>query len=151
MKKTLFFLAALLGFVWAQYALPNGELLKDVPYEAARFPVRELSDEEAQTLSYAGTGEAVTDVWLPTLQDIEVLETTLLETLQGMSSYQAPEVLARINEYRRQYIGVVINGEKLIIANFDSCSTFEEEQLEAQFLVVLPTDGGRVFSSLSLI
>jgi hypothetical protein len=126
----------------------SGELLKNVPYAAARFPVRDLNEDELKMLSYAGTGEAITEVWLPELETIEALETTLVETLQTMSRYEAPEILAAINLYRRQYIGVVINGEKLMIANLDRCSEFAEGQLEAHFIPVLPMDGGSCFLEL---
>jgi hypothetical protein len=152
LKKALLLWIVLVGFALAQECkecnVASGELLKKMPYQAARFPVRDLSEEELKMVSYAGTGETITEVWLPEIEDIEALETALTETLQTMNRYEAPEVLAVINEYQRQYIGVVINGEKLIIANFDRCSTFEQGQLESQFVSVLPMDGGTCFLEL---
>ncbi len=123
-----------------------GERLENVPYEVARFPVRELSSDEMKSIGYlAGTNEHLSEVWLPSIEEIGMLEARFVTTLQAMSRWETPEVLASLNEYRRQYIGVVINDQRLIVASYDRCSAFEKGQLEAYFIPFLPNDGGSCF------
>jgi hypothetical protein len=128
--------------------MPRGELLKDVPFQAARFPVTDYSKEDLKNVSYGGTGETVSAVWLPTEADLEALENALQTRLATPDDDRYAEVLEFYNDYRRQYIGVVINNQKLIMANFDRCSSFAEGQLEANFISVLPMDGGTCFLEL---
>ena len=47
-----------------------------------------------------------------------------------MSRAEAPDILNLRNDYKRQYLGIVVDGKRLIVANFDRCSIFAEEQLE---------------------
>jgi hypothetical protein len=127
---------------------PRGELLKDVPFQAARFPLADYSEEDLKSISYGGTGEEISALWLPTEADLEALENALQTQLAAPDDERYPEVLEFYNDYRRQYIGVVINNQKLIMANFDRCSSFETGQLEADFISVLPLDGGTCFLEL---
>jgi hypothetical protein len=58
------------------------------------------------------------------------------------------DVLEHYNTYKRQYIGAVIKGKNVIIATFDRCSEFAEEQLEVTFIATLPSDGGTCFTEV---
>jgi hypothetical protein len=138
-------------FVWWGCEESKGALLGNVPFIAARFPVGNYvyTPEDLKTISYAGTGEEVSDVWLPNLEDITALETAFKATLTSkatMKDYDPyKEALESYNTYQRQYMGVVINDNKFILANFDRCSEFEKGQLEAYFISLLPSDGESCF------
>jgi hypothetical protein len=123
-----------------------GERLGNVPYEAARFPIRNLSQEEMKTIAYlVEDGKVLSEVGLPSLEEIKSLEVTLTETLQAMSRAEAPVILDLLNDYKRQYLGIVVDETWLIVANFDRCSIFAQGQLEASFIPFLPEDGGTCF------
>lgn len=129
-----------------------GELLKGLPYEAARFPVTHYSEEDLKHVSYSGTGEEVTALWLPSETELASFEEALKNELTAKVT-DAPynpyrDVLEHYNAYKRQYIGAVLNGEKVIIATLDRCSDFAAGQLEARFISVLPFDGGTCFLEL---
>jgi hypothetical protein len=132
-------------------AAQQGELLKNVPYEAARFPVGGYSEEDLQNAFYA-LGEPVTALWLPSDEEIRALELGLRNELESKATSQTydayQEVLGFFNAYQRQYLGVVVNGKKQIVAMFDRCSTFEAGQLENAFIPALPLDGGSCFLEL---
>ena len=52
-----------------------GEKLENMPYEAVRFPIRKLSEEEMKAIGYLVESDKVlSEVWLPSLQEIEMLE-----------------------------------------------------------------------------
>ncbi len=123
-----------------------GERLGNVLYEAARFPIRKLSEEEMDALGYwVESDNVLSDVWLPSLEEIEMLESTFIKTLQAMSRAEAPTILGLQNDYKRQYLGIVVDGKRLVVTNFDRCSIFAEAQLEAYFIPFLPEDGGSCF------
>jgi hypothetical protein len=64
------------------------------------------------------------DYWTPTLQDVERIEPRMrafLQSARGLPSTSYPEeidkVLAHFSEFRRQYVGIVVNGAKRILVN----------------------------------
>ncbi len=132
--------------------LASGELLKNVPYEAARFPAGDYSEDDLQNISYVGTGEEVTTLWLPSEEELATLEKKLQTELavKATPTVYDPytEALEHYHDYKRQYVGAVIGSEKVIIATLDRCSEFEEGQLEAFFIPFLPSDGGSCFLEL---
>ncbi len=130
----------------------KGELLTGLPYQAARFPVADYSAEDLKHVSYAGTGEEVTALWLPSEAELAHFEEALLNVLTAKTTGKDydpyREVLEHYNDYKRQYIGAVLNSENVIIATFDRCSEFEKGQLETHFISTLPMDGGSCFLEL---
>lgn len=95
-----------------------------------------------------GTGlvPASTDLeyWTPTEADIRALEDDLPSFLQSNSDQffvtQSPP-WERLSEYQRQYIGLMINGEQVIYANY-FCRSFNENW-NKEFVFVL--DGGACY------
>lgn len=130
----------------------TGELLRGVPYQATRFPVTTYSKEDLENVFYAGTGEEVTALWLPSDAELASLEEAIKKELRAKVTGQDydpyRETLESLNDYKRQYVGAVIKGEKMIIATFDRCSVFAEGELESQFISRLPMDGGSCFLEL---
>jgi hypothetical protein len=144
MKPALFSLLLCLSIIQAQ----EGQFVPTELFTGVIFLGEDYnSPEELKNLGY-GLGEEVTGAWTPTIEDVMNLETALVTTLQTMSRWEAPEILASLNQYRRQYLGVVVKNQQLIMANFDRCSKFEEGQLEASFIPFLPEDGGSCFIEL---
>ncbi len=136
----LFFLLAS-SMVHAQ----SGQLVQTDRFTGVIFSGENYnSPEMLKNLGYA-VGEDVIGVWTPTNDDVLALETALVTALQAMSRWEAPEILASLRQYLRQYLGVVVKGQRLILANFDRCSQLEDGQLEASFIPFLPEDGGSCF------
>jgi hypothetical protein len=61
----------------------------------------------------------INGVWIPSVEDIEGLESKLVklneeefDSLNGISSLALP-----VNQYYRQYMGIILNGEKVIYIN----------------------------------
>jgi hypothetical protein len=139
----LFFLLVSSG-VYSQ----QGQLVPTDRFTGVIFSAEDYNSPEMwQTLGYA-VGEDVLGVWTPTKEEVMRLETALITMLQTMSREEAPVILASLHSYRRQYLGVVVKNQRLLVANFDRCSEFEEGQLEASFIPFLPFDGGSCFIEL---
>lgn len=84
------------------------------------------------------------DYWTPSEKDIRMLENNLPAFLQKNSDqFYTPDapVLERLNEYNRQYIGIVLSEEKVIYANY-FCASFDVDW-KKNFVFLL--DGGACY------
>lgn len=82
------------------------------------------------------------EYWSPTEADIRTLELGLPAYLQeNESAFYMTETLVweRLNEYNRQYVGIVLDGRRVIYANY-LCKRGDDEGWKEQFAFV--EDGG---------
>lgn len=105
-----------------------------------------FSAEKAQAdqmLDWLFTTDA--EYWSPTEADIHALESGLPAYLQeNKSAFYMTETLIweRLDEYNRQYVGVVLDGRKVIYANY-LCQRGEGSGWKEQFAFV--ADGGACY------
>jgi len=83
--------------------------------------------------------KGITAVWEPTDADADSLEALLLGYLNG--SMTAPPR----RSYGRQYIGIVVNGKRLIYGNFYPPSSNQWAKKIESTRPVATCDGGRLF------
>ena len=96
-----------------------------------------------QTLSWLFSGEP--EYWSPTIADVRTLEKGLPAYLQdNQSAFYMTQTLVweRLNEYNRQYVGVVLDGKKVIYGNY-LCKDAEITGWKEQLIYV--ADGGACF------
>lgn len=85
------------------------------------------------------------EYWSPTAADIRALESALPAYLQeNRSAFYMTETLIwkRLDEYNRQYIGVVLGGKKIIYASF-LCQGGANTEWKEHFILV--ADGGACY------
>ena len=81
--------------------------------------------------------------WTPSENDVKLVEKQLPSFLK-QSAVQSPEARAieqHLSSYKRQYAGIVVNGQKEIFANF-FCNTFNTDWTKEPVVV---EDGGHCF------
>jgi hypothetical protein len=105
-----------------------------------------FSAEQARELSLGDwlvTNGQSLEYWTPSESDVEALENELVTYLQNnpASFYGETPVWERLNEYNRQYIGMILDGKKIIYANF-FCDSIETDWRK-DFVFVM--DGGDCF------
>ena len=88
--------------------------------------------------------EGMFEYWSPAESDVNAIENGLASYLQENSdgsSSEGEHVWERLDEYNRQYIGVIIDGQNIVFANFfcDSAGL----DWRNKFVIVL--DGGDCF------
>jgi hypothetical protein len=82
------------------------------------------------------------DTWTPTEADVMQLEEDLLPFLrQAEHPWLRPDppIWERVIDYKRQYLGLIVAGERVVYANF-FCSAHEEVDWQRELVFVL--DGG---------
>lgn len=84
--------------------------------------------------------------WTPAEEDILGLEGNLESFLRENSELfnRQPPVWEQINNYKRQYVGVIINGKQVIYGNFFCTDTGADRKNEWIFVL----DGGDCFFQL---
>jgi len=85
--------------------------LSGVGYEGVVVPAA-----EGTRFFHALTGESV-EAWTPAQSDVEALEAALPGFLQSTPHHGRPDLATRVATYRRQYVGVVQGGRRLIYVN----------------------------------
>jgi len=89
-------------------------------------------------------GDKAVDYWTPSEKDVILLENSLPAFLQKNSDrFYTPDapVWERLDEYNRQYIGMILNDSKVIYANY-FCNNFNTDWRK-DFVFVL--DGGACY------
>jgi hypothetical protein len=141
MKPVLCSFLLLLSLIQAQ----EGQLVPTELFTGAIFSGEDYnSPEELKNLSYI-IGKEVIGTWTPKNEDVLTLESTFITTLQTMSRQEAPVILERLSDYKRQYIGVKLLDQHLIFATFDSCTDMSHEELTQRLMPLLYEDGGICF------
>jgi hypothetical protein len=65
-------------------------------------------------------GDEYDDFWVPSTEDVQTLEAALPEylRLQVDRFHHRPTSAKQLDQYRRQYIGLLKGGKRIILANF---------------------------------
>jgi hypothetical protein len=140
--NVLFFFGLLNGMVHAQ----SGRLVPTDGFIGVIFSGEDYA-EMVETLGYA-VGENVVGVWTPTNEDVLMLETAFTGYLNDTKDARASEILSKLHEYKRQYLGVDLKNQHLLFATFDGCTDLSSEKLVEEFIPFLPLDGGTCFIEL---
>jgi len=82
--------------------------------------------------------------WTPSESDVVAAEKSLIPFLEKSKNPKAPEILKRIETYKRQYRGIVLHGHKQIFIRF-FCETPSENWMSEEVVVI---DGGSCFFNL---
>jgi hypothetical protein len=93
---------------------PDSELIVTAEFEGAIFSQKRASEIEPPTYRI----DEVRGYWTPGQADALDLEERLESYLEQMVSQTGPEVLLRLPEYKRQYVGVRAGDRRVIFANF---------------------------------
>jgi hypothetical protein len=95
-----------------------------------------------QMLDWLFPADAVPEYWSPTEADIHTLESGLPAYLQENKSAfymtDAP-IWEQLGEYNRQYVGIILEGRKVIYASY-LCQNGTDTKWKEQFIFV--ADGG---------
>jgi hypothetical protein len=105
-----------------------------------RSPNGVIFSAEQAEVQFPSIGMQVEGTWTPTDADVARLETVLpefLRTTENPMWEPEPPIWERAPDYKRQYMGLIENGEQVIYANF-FCSDHENWQEEIVFVL----DGG---------
>ena len=104
------------------------------------FPESQAKDQGIATW-FLNSGQTA-EYWTPSEKDVLALEDGLISYLQNNSDrfYETP-VWEKLDDYNRQYIGIILEGKRIIYANFFCNSTGRDWRKE--FILVL--DGGECF------
>jgi hypothetical protein len=99
--------------------------------------------EQMELDSWLSLGADFEGYWTPTADDILNPEERLADYLRQNPEafYRQPPVWERLDEYQRQYIGLMFKGDRIIYGNFFCDDTGMDWQQE--FVIVL--DGGDCF------
>ena len=89
-----------------------------------------------------GFFETIDDYWTPSRDDVLAFEERLGPYLQQAAPPQTdPSPLSDLNKYRRQYIGILVDGQRVIFANFFCNGHHTDWQHELVFVL----DGGSCY------
>ena len=143
---TMFLSVLFIGTACAQQEPPL--VLTNQPFTGVVFQPERGTPELLEYLGY-GVGQNVDDVWTASEEDALDLEAALKARLEAMKDdYYGKEVLEHYDDFNRQYIGVVVEGKRYIFATYDRCTELSLEDLTANFIALLPADGGSCFMEL---
>jgi hypothetical protein len=86
-------------------------------------------------------GETIDDYWTPSRDDVLAFEQRLGPYLQQAVPQTYPDLLRDLSAYRRQYIGILVHGQRVIFANF-FCNAYHTDW---QHKIVFVLDGGSCY------
>ncbi len=84
-----------------------------------------------------------TGFWTPSESDVSTAEERLVPFLKNSNNSRIPEIVKRLDKYKRQYRGVVLRGRKQIAIHF-FCDSYEEDWKVEEVVA----DGGSCFFNL---
>jgi hypothetical protein len=130
---------------------PENVLIETSEYTGVIF-----SKEEASQWSFL-FDEATTELWRPSVSDVSRTEECIRRFLvsapsdPNLAAYEKEDaafVLENLAEYRRQYVGLIVEGEKRIWCNaFSPDESFPDWELDPVYVL----DGGRDFWEIEYI
>ena len=105
------------------------------------FPAEQASEQSIG--SWLVSNDQTLEYWTPSENDILTLENGLISYLQSNPDrfYEATPVWERLDEYNRQYVGIILDGKKIVYANY-FCNRVEIDWRK-DFVFVM--DGGDCF------
>jgi hypothetical protein len=126
----------------AQTSDPSGAqtaLVKGPGFEGVIFPANSKTTRVSVDLYPKGAS-----FWTPAESDILSAEKALTPFLKQSHNPEAPEILKKLDTYKRQYRGVVLNGHKQIFIRF-FCEISPDSWMTEETIVM---DGGSCFFNL---
>ena len=92
-----------------------------------------------------GFGERAEGYWTPAAADIIGMEAGLADYLRTAAASRSPDLWQKQASYKRQYAGLVRDGQRLVYASF-FCDTVDERWREQ---IVMVLDGGDCYFQLT--
>jgi hypothetical protein len=104
-----------------------------------------LAKEQGSATWFLNSGQTA-EYWTPSETDVPAVEKGLVSFLQNNSErfYAGTPVWEKLDDYNRQYSGIILDGKRTVYANFFCDSTGRDWRKE--FIFVL--DGGACFFQL---
>jgi hypothetical protein len=113
----------------------TGSVVKGPGFVGVIFPA---SSELAPILD-----PPATSYWTPSESDVSAAEERLVPFLKNSNDPRIPEIVKNLATYKRQYRGVMSNGQKQIVIHF-FCDAYQEDWK----VEVAVADGGSCFFSI---
>jgi len=82
--------------------------------------------------------------WTPSQSDVFAAEERLIPFLKNSNNPRVPEIVKRLETYKRQYRGIILGGHKQIVIRF-FCETLSDDWISEEMIV---DDGGSCFFDL---
>ena len=89
-------------------------------------------------------GRSISGYWTPAQDQVQALEEKLDSYLQQAAPQTYPGPLRPLGEYNRQYMGLLVNGQRVIFTNF-FCNPHDHDW-QHEFVLVM--DGGSCYFEL---
>jgi hypothetical protein len=115
------------------------EVIKTEEFEGVIIP-----REKAGDFMKAFSGLAEKEAWTPGRDSVIKLEERIESYLKKAAAQRSPNLWSKLKKYKRQYVGVMRNGRKVIFANF-FCDAFDADWKTNPVAV---DDGGDCFFNL---
>lgn len=140
------FAAGLIVFVWVAsgIAVVPPQTKTDEPFEVVKTDEFEgviVPREKAGEFMKGFSGIEEKDTWTPDKSEILKLEEGLESYLKKAAARRSPNLWSKLAKYKRQYVGLMRKGRKVIFANF-FCDAFD---LDWKTRPVSVEDGGDCF------
>jgi hypothetical protein len=131
----------------------------DEPFEVVKTDEFEgviVPRERAADFMKAFSGMVEKETWTPGKNEIIKLEAKIKSYLKKAAAKSSPNLWSKLATYKRQYMGIVRNGRKVIFSNF-FCQSFDIDWKTTPvavddggdcFFTVLYDPGSAVFSDL---
>jgi hypothetical protein len=139
-------LLALLAGVYVNARLPSPanvgedfEVVKTGDFEGVIVP-----REKAKDFMKAFSGIEEKESWTPGKDDVLKLEEKIESYLKKAAAKMSPNLWTKLADYKRQYIGIMRNGRRVIFANF-FCDAFQADWKSS---LVAVEDGGDCFFNI---
>lgn len=115
-----------------------GRIIQTDTFEGVIF-----SQEEAEQMGLGPMlGSSISGYWTPDWDQVQALEDRLGPYLQHAAPQTYPGPLRPLNEYSRQYMGLLVNGQRVIFANF-FCNPLDHDNWQRDYVLVM--DGGSCY------
>lgn len=112
------------------------EVVKTDEFEGVIIP-----REKAVDFMKAFSGLTEKETWTPDKSDVIKLEANVESFLKKAAAKRSPNLWSKLATYKRQYVGIVRNGRKVIFSNF-FCESFD---IDWKLNPVAVDDGGDCF------
>jgi len=118
--------------------------IKTDTVEGVIFNADGLNPNDVKYFIYVKDNRNPDSYWTPTEADVLALEAKLPAYLKTKISadHYAYGLWDKLTNYRRQYVGYVIDGERFIYVNY-FCDSFNDDAWKTQLMMVM--DGGECF------
>ena len=134
-----FLIVALVGCSMVSTSPTANQLVVTDSFEGVIFAGASAKQMDLEAI--VGFSETIDDYWTPSRDDVLAFEQRLGPYLQQAAPQTDPGALSDLNEYRRQYVGLLVNGQRVIFANF-FCNGNDTDW---QHKIVYPLDGGSCY------